>query len=175
MTKKRIKDILIDADVVSHFIRGGQVHLLNKIFPNKILILDKVYNELKGLSSRTKEVENLINFKIVEQIPFPTENTEMYKEYLHIRKVMFKGEGESACLAYVRHSNDIIGSSNLSDVKQYCTLHSLELLTTMDFLCEAKRKNLLTLTECDNFITNVLKSGSKLPVKTMNEYHKCPK
>jgi hypothetical protein len=47
---------------------------------------------------------------------------------------MFKGDGESACIAYVRYSNDIIGSSNLSDVKNYCNLHSIDLLTTMDFV-----------------------------------------
>jgi predicted nucleic acid-binding protein len=170
MTK--IKDILIDADVVSHFISGGRVLLLNQIFPNKILILDKVYDELLKLTSKSTEVQNLINFKIVERVQFPTSNSEIYKEYLHIKKMMFKGDGESACLAYVRYTNDIIGSSNLKDVKHYCGLHSIELLTTMDFLCEAKKKNLLTNSECDDFISKVLKAGSKLPVTKM-EYYDC--
>jgi len=172
MATKKIKDILIDADVVSHFISGKQITILNQIFPNKILILDKVYNELKRLKSKSQEVENLINFKILEKIDFPAANTEIYKEYLHIKKMMFKGDGESACLAYVRHTNDIIGSSNLSDVKRYCNLHSIELLTTMDFLCEALKKGLLNVNQCDDFISNVLKSGSKLPVKKMSEF-KC--
>ncbi len=173
MAKNKIKDILIDADVVSHFISGGQILILNKIFPNRILILDNVYNELKRLTSRAREVDNLIHFKILHKIPFPTSNAEMFKEYLHIKKVMFKGDGESACLAYVRYYDDIIGSSNLSDVKRYCDFHTIELLTTMDFLCKAKRKGLLTDQQCDDFIGNVLKAGSKLPVNKMSKY-KCP-
>jgi len=173
MAKGKIKDILIDADVVSHFISGGQILILNKIFPNRILILDKVYDELKRLTSKSKEVENLINFGILQKIAFPVANQAIYKEYLHIKKVMFKGDGESACLAYVRYSNDIIGSSNLADVKRYCNMHSIELLTTMDFLCEAKRTGILTLSQCDEFIVRVLKSGSKLPVNQMSKYN-CP-
>lgn len=169
--KKKIKDILIDADIVSHFINGGEIFRLNKIFPNRIIILDKVYNELSKMPLRGKEVDNLLNFKIIEKIPFPTSDVDMYKEYLHIKKLMFKGDGESACLAYVRFSDDIIGSSNLSDVKRYCNLHSIELLTTMDFLCEAHRNGLFTESDCDNFISKVLKSGSKLPVNKMSDYN----
>lgn len=83
---------------------------------------------------------------------------------------MFKSDGESACLAYVKHTNDIIGSSNLKDVKSYCAMHSIELLTTMDFLCEALSKGVLSEANCDDFISRVLAAGSKLPVKKMSEY-----
>lgn len=170
MAKIKLKDILIDSDVVSHFITGGQILILHKIFPNKILILDKVYDELLKFNSKKSEVENLLNFGIVTKITFPTTNQAVLKEYLHIKKMMFKGDGESACLAYVKHTNDIIGSSNLKDVKSYCAMHSIELLTTMDFLCEALRKGVLSEANCDDFISRVLAAGSKLPVKKMSEY-----
>lgn len=170
MAKLKLKDILIDADVVSHFITGGQILILNKIFPNRIVILDKVYNELKRHKSKVQEVHNIIQFRIVHQIPFPEQDPKIYKEYLHIKKVMFKGDGESACLAYVRHTKDIIGSSNLKDVKSYCKMHSIQLLTTMDFLCEAFKRNILNEKQCDQFIERVLKAGSKLPVKRMKDY-----
>ena len=84
---------------------------------------------------------------------------------------MFKGDGESACLAYVKHTKDIIGSSNLKDVKRYCALHSIELLTTMDFLCDAFRIGLLSESNCDDFISRVLAAGSTLPVTKMSEYN----
>lgn len=170
MAKIKLKDILIDSDVVSHFITGGQVLILHKIFPNKILILDKVYDELLKFNSKKSEVENLLNFGIVTKIPFPTTNQAVLREYLHIKKMMFKGDGESACLAYVKHTNDIIGSSNLKDVKSYCAMHSIELLTTMDFLCEALRKGVLSEANCGDFISRVLAAGSKLPVKKISEY-----
>lgn len=172
MAKVKLKDILIDADVVSHFIKGGQVLTLNKIFPNKIIILDKVYDELKRHKSKIKEVENLLNFKIIEQIPFPFENQNIFKEYLYLKKEMFKGDGESACLAYVKHTRDIIGSSNLRDIKAYCKTHCIELLTTMDFLVEALSKKVLTEQECNEFITKVLAAGSKLPVTKITDYAK---
>ena len=172
MIKSKPKDILIDADVVSHFITGGQLFILNKIYPNRLVLLDKVYNELKRHSSRAQEVQNLINFRIVELRPFPAHDATINKEYLHIKKMMFKGEGESACLAYVRHTKDIIGSSNLKDVKHYCNLHGIELLSTMDFLCEARKKGLLNEEQCDEFIFRVLQAGSKLPVKKMSD-HRC--
>lgn len=170
MAKIKLKDILIDSDVISHFITGGQVLILHKIFPNKILILDKVYDELLKFNSKKTEVENLLIFGIVTKIPFPNTNQAVFREYLHIKKMMFKGDGESACLAYVKHTNDIIGSSNLRDVKSYCAMHSIELLTTMDFLCEALSKGVLSETNCDDFISRVLAAGSKLPVTKMSEY-----
>lgn len=85
MVKIKLKDILIDADVVSHFITGGQILILHKIFPNKILILDKVYDELLKFNSRKSEVENLLNFSIVTKIPFPSTNQAVLKEYWILR------------------------------------------------------------------------------------------
>lgn len=55
MAKIKLKDILIDADVISHFITGGQILILHKIYPNKILILDKVYEELLKFSSKSQK------------------------------------------------------------------------------------------------------------------------
>jgi hypothetical protein len=162
--------ILIDADVVSHFISGGLILKLPIIFSASIKILDKVYSELSNFKSKKKHVDNLVNYKLIEVIPFPEDNAVIKKEYHHIKKLLFKGDGEAACLAFVRHTNDIIASSNLKDIKSYCIMHKIDYLTTMDFLCEALNKSILTEVECDEFITNVLKAGSKLPVKNMKSY-----
>lgn len=162
--------ILIDADVISHFITGGQILILPTIFPNPIKILDKVYAELAKFNSKKRHVDNLVNYKLIEVIPFPEDNSEIKKEYHHIKKLMFKGDGEAACLAVVRYKNNIIASSNLKDIKSYCVMHNIDYLTTMDFLCEALKKNMLSEVECDDFITKVIKAGSKLPVKNMKSF-----
>lgn len=167
------KIILIDADVVSHFITGGAIIKLPSIFPYKIKVLDKVYEELSRFPKKKTEVDNLINFKLLELMPFPEENEIIKKEYLHIKKRMFKGDGESACLAVVRNTKDILASSNLKDIASYCKMHSIEYLTTMDFLCEAKKKGILSDADCDSFIFKVKAAGSKLPVNKMSEYN-CP-
>ena len=170
---KSEKIILIDADVVSHFITGGAIIQLPKIFPYKIKVLDKVYSELSRFPKKKIEVDNLINFKLLEIMPFPEDNEAIRKEYLHIKKFMFKGDGESACLAVVRNTHDILASSNLRDIASYCKMHSIEYLTTMDFLCEALKKGVLNKMECDDFIAKVKAAGSKLPINKMAEYT-CP-
>ena len=163
--------ILIDADVVSHFITGGQIMLLPNIFPCPVKILDKVYAELSRFPNKKTEVDNLINFRLFEIMPFPEDDFDVRKEYLHIKKLMFKGDGEAACLAVVRKSNDILASSNLKDIARYCDLHNIDYLTTMDFLCQAINFGKLTIQECDEFISRVKASGSKLPVSRMSDYH----
>ena len=168
--KRSKKIILIDADVLSHFITGGKITLLPAIFPYPIKILDKVYTEISRMPGRKIEVDNLINCKLLEQIPFPDNNPEIRKEYLHIKKWMFKGDGEAACLAVVRYSQDILASSNLKDIASYCKMHQITYLTTMDFLCRAVKERLMSETDCDAFIHKVLQAGSRLPVKKWREY-----
>jgi hypothetical protein len=168
--KKNDKIILIDADVISHFITGGLITLLPKIFPYPIKILDKVYAEISRMPGRKAEVDNLLNFKLMEKIPFPEENPEVKKEYLHIKKLMFKGDGEAACLAVVRYSQDILASSNLKDIASYCKMHQISYLTTMDFLCKAVKNGQMSESDCDHFIQRVLNAGSRLPVKKWEDY-----
>ncbi|WP_075350312.1 hypothetical protein [Algoriphagus marinus] len=169
-TKKTDKIILIDADVLSHFISGGQILLLPKIFPYPIQVLDKVYAEIARMPGKKTEVDNLLNFNLIEQIPFPEDQVEIKKEYHYIKNKLFKGDGESACLAVVRYTQNILASSNLKDTASYCKMHQINYLTTMDFLCEAVKNGQLSESDCDEFIQRVLKAGSRLPVKKWGEY-----
>jgi hypothetical protein len=107
----------------------------------------------------------------MEKIPFPEENPEVKKEYLHIKKFMFKGDGEAACLAVVRYSQDILASSNLKDIASYCKMHQISYLTTMDFLCKAVKDSLISETDADDFIKKMIASGSRLPVKSWKKYN----
>lgn len=168
--KNKSKIILIDADVVSHFIKAGEIYSINTIFDYEIRVLDKVYNELKDNLSWRTQVDNLVNQGTLVIEPFPESNNEIKKEYFHIKKIMLKGEGESACLAYVRYTNNIIASSNLKDIKQYCNLHKIEYLTTMDFLCQALSSGVYDVARCNLFITEVIKKRGKLPVNKMEDY-----
>ena len=171
MAKKSTKIILIDADVVSHFIQGGEIYSLGSIFPNKIKILDKVYAELERFPNKKTEIDNLLIQRILELEKFPDDNHEIRKEYLWIKNKLFKGEGESACLAVARYNHNIIASSNLKDIKKYCELHKMEYITTMNFLCEALKNKLFDSARCDRFISKVISKGGKLPVKSMAEYN----
>ncbi|NWJ51295.1 MAG: hypothetical protein HXX14_20455 [Bacteroidetes bacterium] len=162
--------ILIDADVVSHFIYAGEILSLPTIFKNKIFILDKVYAELQRFPKRKVEIDNILNFKLLEIMPFPEDNIEIKKEYAFLKKFRLKGDGESACMAVARYTNNILASSNLKDTAEYCKMHRVDYLTTMDFLYEAFRINIFSLERCNTFISKVKASGNKLPVNRLEDF-----
>ncbi len=170
---KTEKIILIDADVVSHFIEAGEILYLPKIFPYKIHILNKVLKELERWKERKEAVDNLINMRLLFKMDFPENENEVLKEYLWIKNKMFKGDGESACLAVAKHHKNILASNNLRDVKRYCEMHKIIYLTTMHFLCYALKKGIFDEERCDNFIRTLQQKGAKIPVRKMNEYQ-CP-
>ncbi len=165
--------ILVDADLVSHFITAGEAESIHLVFPNNpIQILDKVHAELQNWKSANVGfvISDLLKKKRLKLIDFPEDNEAIKKEYFHIKKVQFKGDGESACLAVARHNKNILASSNLRDIKRYCTLHKMDYLTTMDFLCHAMATGVFDEARCDVFLQKVITAGGKLPVKTMREY-----
>jgi predicted nucleic acid-binding protein len=173
IVSKAEKIILIDADVVSHFIEEGEILYLPKIFPFKIYILDKVMRELERFPKRKHEVENLINLKLLFQIPFPANQHEIVKEYYYIKEKLFKGDGESACLAMARHNKNILASNNLRDIKSYCEMHKIVYLTTMHFLCFALQKGIFDESRCDAFISVIKNKNGRLPVTKMSDFY-CP-
>lgn len=164
------KAILIDADVVSHFVSGGAILKLPEIFSHRMKLLDKVYAELSKRSAIKHLVDDLIYRKLLDLIPFPEDHFEIKKEYFHIKQMLFKGDGEAACMAVARYTSDIIASSNLRDIRHYCKMHGIAYLSTMDFLCEALRRGMFTEHQCDEFIRKVRAAGSKLPVERMSDF-----
>jgi hypothetical protein len=162
--------ILIDADVVSHFITAGEIISLPRIFPHPIKLLDKVYAELSRWPGRKQEVDNLLNFRLIEIMAFPEDKPDIVREFFWIRKMLDKGIGESACMAVARHTKDILASSNLKDIRHYCEMHKIQYLSTMDFLCHALTTGLFDETRCNAFIQAVLAAKSKLPVQRMSAY-----
>jgi hypothetical protein len=166
MAKKKRK-ILLDADVVIHFVNGENFILLPTLFKEEKVILDKVCNELRKRRDLRQFYDNVVAFGLIKEITFDGD-LDIIKEYARLKKKY--GDGESACMAYCKYNKDILASSNLSDIKEYCEENGIEYITTMGFLYEAYQTDKLTGEECDEFISKVLASGSKLPVKNMNEY-----
>lgn len=164
--------ILLDADVVSHFIIGQEAATLSSIFTYPLYLLDKVHAELQRWPrpDLLSILSDLLRKKQIQLIPFPEENETIKKEYAWIKSMMFKGDGESACLAVARFQQNILASSNLTDIKHYCERHRIEYLTTMDFLCEALRKGIFDVDRCNMFLYKVRASGSKLPVTNMQDF-----
>ena len=134
--------IVLDSDVIIHFIKGNCLSILPKILPQyKYVILSIVYDrELSRDSSTKAQIDNQIRL---------------------LKKT--KGTGESACLAYCKFHNNVLASSNLKDTKEYCRTENITYLTTLDFLWYAKKNKVMTEKECNDFIQTVISKNSILP------------
>lgn len=166
MAVERVK-IVLDADVIIHFSKGGLLSLLPQIFPEyDYIVLDKVYDELTTV--RNQLDNQILYFKNIRKVVFaPT--SVMLREYAVLKSCF--GDGESACMTYCRFTSNIIGSSNLRDIKNYCTYHGITYLTTLDFLYYAWYRRLLTDQECIAFIYDVTSKGSRLPmIQSITQY-----
>ena len=161
--------ILLDADVISHFISGGQFALLPSIFKNKKVMLDVVATELRATRKFKTYIDNVIGTGFIKEINFQV-NRQVMIEYAKLIKTF--GKGESACMAYCKFNKDIFASSNLKDITSYCEANAITYLTTMDFLAEALKEKQLTEQECNDFIRDVKAIGRKLPVNAIAEYLK---
>lgn len=171
MGHKKTK-IVLDADVIIHFVKAEYFSLLPEIFPEyEYLILDVVYNEISK-SSKTKDfIDNYIHYipKIKKETFMP--RGESLKEFVQLRRTL--GLGESACMIYCRENQDVLGSSNLRDIKEYCSKSNITYLTTLDFLYYAYCRKKMTEQKCMEFMQAVNNSGSKLPVVDITRYI-CP-
>lgn len=86
---ERVK-IVLDADVIIHFSKGGFLSLLPQIFPDyEYVVLDKVYNELNSVAT---QLDNQIRFvKNITKIQFqPT--GQMLREYAILKSQFGNGK-----------------------------------------------------------------------------------
>lgn len=167
---KRTK-IILDSDVVIHFIKGEQFPMIHQIFPEyQFAILDIVLNnELRKRELTRNYLDQYLHyFKDKIEVILWEPDYVVASEFAYLLKRF--NMGESACMVYCKYNNDVIASSNLRDIAEYCNENKITWITTMDLVWEAFKTKLLSEKECDEFIQKVLKNGSKLPVSKISEY-----
>ena len=165
--------IVLDADVIIHFIKACRFNLLLDIFPEyHYIILDVVYNEVTKHRETKTQIDNTLRFfsSRISNIKFDPKG-ESIREYARLLQSL--GRGESACMVYCTDNHDVLGSSNLRDIKQYCVDNGITYLTTIDFLYYAYIRKKITKEECDAFIDEVISKDSKLPRIDISQYN-CP-
>lgn len=158
--------IVLDADVLIHFSKGGMLSLLPDILSEyEHVILSSVYEEIHSIRN---QVDNQVHFlKNITLEPFnPT--GDMLKEYAHLLKNF--GKGESSCMAYCKFTHHVIGSSNMRDIKEYCEKEQITYLTTLDFLYYAFVRGKISSEECSQFISTVNANDSHLPAVDITKY-----
>lgn len=159
--------IVLDADVVIHFAKGEMLGMLPGIFPDyDFVLLEAVHEEL--LSDIRTQIDNQIALlKNIKLLPFAPRG-DMLREYARLRSRF--GKGESACMAYCLFNHDVIGSSNLRDIRAYCEENGIVYLTTLDFLWYAWKKGMVTTEGANSFMNVVRSKGSKLPEVDIERY-----
>ena len=108
--------IVLDADVVIHFSKGGLLSLLPRIFPDyEYVLLEAVHEEL--LSDIRTQIDNQMTLlKNITLLPFAPRG-EMLREYAMLRSRF--GKGESACMAYCLFTHNVIGSSTPAEISAF--------------------------------------------------------
>lgn len=162
--------IVLDADVIIHFIKGGMFSLLLDIFPEyEYIILDVVYKEVTVNQTSKTQIDNTLQFlgHRIYKVKFDPKGESRF-EYAKLISTL--GRGESACMVYCRDNQDVLGSSNLRDIKEYCEKNLITYLTTLDFLYYAYVRKKLSAEECNIFIKEVNEKGSRLPIIDIAAY-----
>lgn len=164
--------IVLDADVIIHFIKAERFSLLLDIFPEyEYIILDVVYSEVTVNYSLKVQIDNTLLFfpNRLSTLVFAPQG-DSRKEYARLRSSLMLGKGESACLVFCRDNKNVIGSSNLRDIKDYCSENNITYLTTIDFLYYAYIRGKITVDEVKIFISEVITKGSNLPLIDVTTY-----
>lgn len=158
--------IVVDADVLIHFSKAGCLSILPKIFPEyDYIILDTVYEETKTIQ---KEINNICHFFNSMTIEHFAPTGQMMREYAFLRETF--GKGESACMSYCKFTKNVVGSSNLRDIKKYCDDNKITYLTTLDFFYYAMVKGVMKKEEIDQALKDIVSKGSKLPATDILKY-----
>lgn len=159
---KKIK-IVLDTDVIIHFAKGEMLSMLPSIFPEyQFVVLDIVKSEIKRplLTQLERQISVLGN---ITEITFG-DTPEERREYFRLTsRAVGLGRGESACMVYCLYHHDVVGSSNLKDIKEYCKRNGIAYLTTCDFLWYAWKRGMMTEDEIRAFVDRVKSAESILP------------
>ena len=68
------------------------------------------------------------------------------------------------------YTHNVIGSSTLKDIREYCEKQQITYLTTIDFLYYGIKRGKMSVEECEQFVKDVLAKGSKLPTVDFGKY-----
>lgn len=154
--------VVLDADVIIHFTQGGLLYKLPSFMPDyEFVVLDIVYNEVLYPFQRLV-LEGEIKKNKIHLLEHEIKGKAM-KVYMQLTNVMRRGKGESACIAYCETHEDVLGSSNLKDITDYCDSKGIKYYTTIDLLKEGIKQGRINVEDAENFVQTVKAAGGKLP------------
>lgn len=165
---ERVK-IVLDADVIIHFAKGGLLNVLPSIFPEyEFVVLDKVLEEVHK-PALTQLQNQMLFLNNIREVKFG-QSAEERREFARLVSQLCLGKGESACMAYCRFNHDVVGSSNLRDIVEYCKENRIVYLTTADFLYYGIKRSIFSKDAAVEFIKQVNSQNSRIPEVDFDTY-----
>ena len=161
--------IVLDADVIIHFAKGGLLNVLPSILPEyEFVVLDKVMEEVHK-PALTQLQNQMLFLKNIREVKFGM-SVEERREYARLVSQLCLGKGESACMAYCRFNHDVVGSSNLRDIADYCKENKIVYLTTLDFLYYGIQRSVFSKDTAVEIVRRVNSLNSRIPEVDFDTY-----
>lgn len=161
--------IVLDADVIIHFAKGGLLNVLPSIFPEyEFVVLDMVLEEVHK-PALTQLQNQMLFLKNIREVKFG-QSAEERREFARLVSQLYLGKGESACMAYCRFNHDVVGSSNLRDIADYCKENKIVYLSTLDFLYYGIQRSVFSKEAAVEFIKLVNSQNSRVPEVDFDTY-----
>lgn len=150
-------------------------NILEKLYPEKIVIPQQVYDEINRpfIAHLKNRVDQLVarGSAVIMTIDIGTDEYEQYRELTtNYNNTKVIGKGEAASISLAKEYNGILASNNLKDVKPYVEKFSLRHITTGDILVEAFNAQLITEEEANNIWSNMLKKKRMLGANSFSDY-----
>ncbi len=167
--------LFFDTDCICAFLWTNEESLLEKIYPGKIVIPQKVYNEIARptIPHLKARIDKLIanGSAVVMSMDISSEEYALYRKLTTFsgnNKVI--GSGEAAAISLTKKYNGILESNNLRDISYYINKYSLKHVTTGDILVEAFQKGLITEQEGNTIWASMLNKKRKIGASSFTEF-----
>ena len=169
-----IETLFLDTDCLSTFLVVRRENLITRLYHGRIGIPRQVYLELRKAHFLMKKVNDLVQRKLmpIYSIEMGTESADLYQKMISKpdRGYLQIGSGEAAAIVLTKQNNGILGSNNMSDVKQYITRYNLKHRTSADILKEALSHRLINEGQGNALWKEMLNRNRKLPCSTFSEF-----
>lgn len=161
--------ILLDTDFLSSFAWVDRMDIIESRYSGRMVVLEEVMTELDRVPHLASCVRQSVAEGHIREEVMLVDSPEAL-EFARLHDTGRYGSGEAACMAYLLYHDGILASNNLADVKAFCTVHKMSLLTTPNVLLQAYDEGRLSVAEADSIWSNMLARKRKLPGASFSGY-----
>lgn len=167
--------VFFDTDCICAFLWVGNECLLEKMYPERIVIPQQVYDEINrpAIFHLKARIDQLVarGSATIQVMDIESEEYLLYRDLTTISgKYKVIGRGEAASIALAKTYDGILGSNNLRDVAPYVKEFSLKHVTTGGILVQAFNQGLITEQQGNVIWQEMLKKRRQIGATSFSEF-----